>query len=211
MSNTNKPNEVKEDPNAYCKENCKGYQETGKCYCDGRCDAYMKAQKQNEEPEQQPDIMDAMNEALQHATKTINKVREDYNIEHDRYIRALADYQNLQRNSAIQISNGKRDGKIAIIKALLPVLDNFENAIAANDITEGTMLVYNGLMKILKDNNVEVINPADGDDFNDALQEAMFVIPGAPEEKKNKVGIVQMKGYKLGDTIIRFAKVGVYV
>ena len=34
-----------EDPDAYCKENCKGYQECGKCYADGRCCAYIEAQK----------------------------------------------------------------------------------------------------------------------------------------------------------------------
>lgn len=156
-----------------------------------------------------PDIMDIMNGALQHATETINNLKESYNAEHERYLRALADYQNLQRNSAITISNSKRDGKIAIIKSLLPVLDNFDNAIAANDITEGTMLVYNGLMNILKENNVEIINPADGDAFTETLHEAMFVIPNNPD-KKNTIGAVQMKGYKLGDVIIRYAKVGVY-
>lgn len=171
----------------------------------------IKKGKAKEDPKSnEPDIMDVMNGALQHATETINKLRDEYNTEHERYIRALADYQNLQRNSAITISNSKRDGKISIIKSLLPVLDNFENAIAANDITDGTMLVYNGLLKILQDNDIEVINPSDGDAFTETLHEAMFVIPNNPE-KKNTIGVVQMKGYKMGDTIIRYAKVGVYV
>ena len=128
----------------------------------------------------------------------------------DKYVRALADYQNLQRISSERIANSKNDGKIYIIKQLLPIMDNFERAKESGELSEGIELVYNLFMNMLKSNDVTEINPNTWDNFDDTVHEAVASIPGS-DDTKNTIAFVQQKGYKVGDKVIRYAKVGVYV
>ena len=128
----------------------------------------------------------------------------------DKYLRALADYQNLQRISNERIANSKNDGKIYIIKQLLTIMDNFERAKASGELSEGIELVYNLLVNMLKSNDVTEINPNTWDTFDDTVHEAVASIPGS-DDTKNTIAFVQQKGYKVGDKVIRYAKVGVYV
>ena len=128
----------------------------------------------------------------------------------DKYVRALADYQNLQRISSERIANSKNDGKISIIKQLLPIMDNFERAKESGEVSEGIELVYNLLVNMLKNNDVTEINPKAWDNFDDTVHEAVASIPGS-DDTKNTIAFVQQKGYKVGDKVIRYAKVGVYV
>lgn len=156
------------------------------------------------------ELMDSMQGALSKATETINKLREDNASANDKYIRALADYQNLKRISDNKIATAKDSGKVAVIKELLPIIDNFEKAMESEEVTEGIKLIYNGFKSVLSSNGVEVINPTEGETFNDSVHEAVAPIPG-DEEKKNTIAFTQFKGYKMGDIILRYAKVGVYV
>ncbi|MBQ3415341.1 MAG: nucleotide exchange factor GrpE [Clostridia bacterium] len=128
----------------------------------------------------------------------------------DKYLRALADYQNLQKRTVTQVSNSKLDGKVSLLKDILPIIDDFEKAKDAGEFSEGVEIIYNKFMNMLQTNNVEVINPKEGDAFDDTVEEAVAAIPN-PDKEKNTVCYVQFKGYKIGDRIIRYAKVGVYV
>lgn len=128
----------------------------------------------------------------------------------NKYLLALADYQNLKRISDANIANSKNSGKISVFKDLLPIIDDFEKAKESGELSEGVELIYNKIMNMLKNNGVEIINPTDGDKFDDSIHEAVAAIPG-DEDKKNTVKFTQFKGYKLGDTILRYAKVGVNV
>lgn len=148
--------------------------------------------------------------SLELATETIKKQIEENKENYDKYLRALADYQNLQRNTAITISKSKDNGKIAIFKDLLPVLDDFEKAKEAGEVTDGVELIYNKLLNILSSNGIEEINPQKGDKFDDNFHEAIMAVP-SEEEEKNTIYFTQFKGYKMGDNIIRYAKVGVNV
>ena len=156
------------------------------------------------------ELLESMQTALQTATKTINDLKETAISNNDKYLRALADYQNLKRVSDVKISNAKDSGKIAVFKDLIPVMDNFEKAIDSGEVTEGIKLIYNNLKAVFNSNHVEIIEPNEGDVFNDTIHEAIAPVPGN-EENKNTISFVQFKGYKLGDIILRYAKVGVYV
>ena len=128
----------------------------------------------------------------------------------DKYLRALADYQNLKRTSSITIADSKNSGKISVFKNLIPIMDNFEKAVESGEVTEGIKLIYNGLKSVFTSNGVEVIDPKEGDNFDDSIHEAIAPISGN-EDNKNKIAFTQFKGYKLGNSVIRYAKVGVYV
>jgi len=138
---------------------------------------------------------------------SLNQKQKDLN---DKYLRSLADYQNLQKRTVTQVSNSKLDGKISLLKDILPIIDDFEKAKDAGELSEGVEIIYNKFMNMLQTNNVEVINPNEGDAFDDTVEEAVAAISN-PEKEKNTVCYVQFKGYKIGDRIIRYAKVGVYV
>ena len=129
----------------------------------------------------------------------------------DKYLRALADYQNLQRISATRISNSKKDGKISVIRNLISIIDDFERAIDANEVTDGIKLIYDSFISILKNAGVETINPNIGDTFDDSIHDAVIPMTATEENLKNTIAVVQQKGYKLEDSILRYAKVGVYV
>lgn len=128
----------------------------------------------------------------------------------DKYLRALADYQNLKRTSSITIADSKNSGKVAVFKNLLPIMDNFEKAVESGEVTEGIKLIYNGLKSVFTSNGVEVIDPQEGDNFDDSIHEAVAAIPNSGNEK-NTIIFTQFKGYKMGNTILRYAKVAVAV
>ena len=128
----------------------------------------------------------------------------------DKYLRALADYQNLKRTSSITIADSKNSGKVAVFKNLLPIMDNFEKAVESGEVTEGIKLIYNGLKSVFTSNGVEVIDPQEGDNFDDSIHEAVAAIPNSGNEK-NTIIFTQFKGYKMGDNILRYAKVAVAV
>ena len=148
--------------------------------------------------------------AVSLASQTIKKQIEEVSETNNKYLRALADYQNLKRISDSTIASSKNAGKISVFKDLIPIIDDFEKAKEAGELTEGVEFIYNKIVNMLKSNGVDTINPQEGDKFDDSVHEAIVAIPGG-EDSKNTVKFTQFKGYKLGDTILRYAKVGVNV
>ena len=93
-----------------------------------------------------------------------------------------------------------------MIKAILPVVDDFERALAATGDDEGVRLIYNKLMKILEQKGLKAME-AKGEKFDEALHEAVTQIPAAEESQKGLVVDVLEKGYYLNDKVLRYAKV----
>ena len=87
---------------------------------------------------------------------------------------------------------------------MLPLIDDFERALAVID-DEGVKLIYQKFLAFLDKNDVHAIDTK-GADFNTDEHEAVTLF-AAGEENKGKVIDCTQKGYKLGDKVIRFAKV----
>lgn len=99
------------------------------------------------------------------------------------------------------------------ITAMLPVLDDFERAIADKSddpkaIHEGMALIYNKFLKILEQQGVKKIETADAD-FNTDYHEAVAMVPGLGDAMHDKVIDCVQTGYTLNDKVIRHAKVAV--
>lgn len=156
------------------------------------------------------DLMNSMQDALSKATETINKLREDNASANDKYIRALADYQNLKRISDDKIFKSKDAGKISVFKDLIPIVDDFEKAKESGELSEGVELIYNKIINMLKVNGIEVIDPKEGEVFDDSVHEAIVAVPNSGNEA-NTIIFTQFKGYKMGNTVLRYAKVAVAV
>ena len=132
----------------------------------------------------------------------------------DQYQRVSADYANFQKRVPKQIADTICYEKEKIIKALLPVLDNFEhtlqNAHSAESVDvliKGVQIIYDQMLDILKSHGVEQIK-ALGEAFDPALHQAMMQ-KDEPERQENIVLEEFQKGYKLNGRVVRPSKVTV--
>jgi len=122
----------------------------------------------------------------------------------DKNLRMMAEFDNYRRRTnkeklELMATAGER-----IFKEMLPLIDDFERAVAATD-DEGVKLIYQKFLSFLDKNDVHPIETEDAD-FNTDEHEAVTTF-AAGEDKKGKVIDCTQKGYKLGEKVIRFAKV----
>ncbi len=96
---------------------------------------------------------------------------------------------------------------------MLPVLDDFDRALAEikktddNILIQGVELIQEKLKSTLVSKGLEEVEIKAGDAFDADFAEAITQIPAPSPKMKGKIVDVIEKGYKLGDKIIRFPKV----
>ena len=150
---------------------------------------------------------------VQELEKEIEQMKAEKAELNDRFLRLFSEFDNYKK----RVSKEKLDliatASEKVLVSLLPVIDDFERAIAANEkadnidsIKEGFNLIYNKLVQMMKRFDVEEIQ-AKGEEFNTDFHEAVTHFPAQKEEDKGKVIDVTEKGYKLKDKVIRYAKV----
>lgn len=131
----------------------------------------------------------------------------------DQYLRKAAEFENYRKRTIKEKSDLILNGAESTVKAILPILDDFERAVAdktedAKAIKEGMQLIFNKFVKTLKGLGVEKIDTA-GKEFDVDFHEAVAMVPGMGDDKKGKVIDCVQTGYKLNDKVIRHAKVAV--
>ena len=130
----------------------------------------------------------------------------------DKYIRLQAEFDNFRKRTLREKMALIESGGSDVWKAVLPVLDDMERALAASekseDITalrEGEKLIYNKFIDIMRQKGVVEIEAKDTE-FNPDLHEAVARF-AAGEEKSGKVLDVVQRGYKQGEQVLRYTKV----
>lgn len=150
-------------------------------------------------------------EALQARLAEVEAQAAEYK---DQWLRAAADYKNFKRRVEIERAELIRSASSALLLKLLPVMDDFERAIAnvPPEVAEtqwwgGVQLIAQKLRTILESEGLTPI-PAVGQDFDPNLHEA--VLYEEAEGQEGKVIEELQKGYKLGDRVLRpsLVKVG---
>jgi molecular chaperone GrpE len=131
----------------------------------------------------------------------------------DRYLRLYSEFDNYRKRTIKEKSDIIKTAGEDVFTALLPVIDDFERAIKANEniddikaIKEGIHLIYNKLKSNVQHKGLTAFESV-GQNFDADTMEAITHIPAADESQKGKVVDEVEKGYKLGDKVIRFAKV----
>lgn len=124
-----------------------------------------------------------------------------------------AEFDNYRKRTMKEKADLILAGGEKTITAVLPVLDDFERALADKSedpqaIREGMQLIFNKFIKTLEGLGVKKIETTDAD-FNVDYHESVALVPGMGEDKKNKVIDCVQTGYTLNDKVIRFAKVAV--
>lgn len=131
----------------------------------------------------------------------------------DKYLRAVAEFDNYRRRTMKEKAELILNGGEKTITAVLPVLDDFERALAdknedAAAIKQGMELIFKKFRKTLEGLGVKKIDTQDKD-FDTDVMEAVAMVPGMGDDKKGKVIDCVQTGYKLNDKVIRHAKVAV--
>jgi len=175
-----------------------------------------KEKKEKELEEQDTQVLEneeATNESEAEAAEETESLEGELNEAKDKYLRLYSEFENFRRRTSKEkldlISTANKD----LMSELVPVLDDFERAIAASDasedfkaLKEGIGLVSSKLNKVLNLKGLKKMEVTKGDDFDDEIHEAITQIP-AEKELEGKIVDVVEAGYKLGDTVVRFAKV----
>ncbi|PIK17561.1 nucleotide exchange factor GrpE [Prevotella intermedia] len=131
----------------------------------------------------------------------------------DKYIRLYAEFENYKKRTLKEKTELILNGGEKTITAILPILDDFERAIAdktedATAIKEGFDLIFKKFLKTLEGIGVNKIETEDKD-FNVDYHEAIAMVPGMGDDKKGKIIDCVQTGYMLNDKVIRHAKVAV--
>lgn len=130
----------------------------------------------------------------------------------DKYLRLYAEFDNFRKRTMRERGDLVRSAGRDLTEALLPVLDDFERAQAAGEGQdaeqrgEGYQLIGQKMKGILESRGLQRME-AKGADFDTDLHEAITQIPAPEPAMKGKVVDVVEPGYKLHDTVLRFAKV----
>ena len=132
----------------------------------------------------------------------------------DRYTRLYAEFENYRRRTGAEKIELQLSGHREMAKAILPVLDDLERALAAmpdSDASkEGVKLIYDKMLSILQQKGVKPMTTI-GEAFNPDLHEAVTQIPASGDMKKNQVFDEVLKGYYINDKVLRHAKVVVAI
>ena len=123
----------------------------------------------------------------------------------DKYLRLYSEYENYRKRTNQEKADLLINGSREMMKAILPVIDDFERALAATE-DEGVQLIYNKMMKILEQKGLKAME-VKGEKFDENLHEAITRIPAPEEAQKGLVMDVVEKGYYLNDKVLRYAKV----
>ena len=131
----------------------------------------------------------------------------------DRYLRLYSEYDNYRKRTMREKADIIKTAGEDIFRAILPVIDDFERALRANEsatdvapLKEGMQLIYNKLRNTVQQKGLHAFE-SKGQPFDADTMEAITHVPADEKNGSGKVVDEIEKGYKLGDKVIRHAKV----
>ena len=158
--------------------------------------------------------MDALGRRVADLEAELAAAKEEARQNHDRWVRERADLENLRKRNARERQDAIRFGSEAIVRDLLPVVDNLERAVQAGEsggdgrsLVEGVRLVLKTLLDALQRHGVERLS-AKGEPFDPTRHEAVAVVE-SETAAPNQVVEEHQAGYRLHDRLLRPAMVSV--
>ena len=148
-------------------------------------------------------------ELIKEEVKIELTLEEQLAAEKDKNLRLFAEFENFRRRNAKErmelFSTANKD----IMTILLPILDNFERSIKANNYSDedGPVLIYKQLKAELDKKGLKEIEDPNGKVLDTDFHEAITNIPAPSKKMKGKIIDTIEKGYLLGGKVLRYAKV----
>ena len=132
--------------------------------------------------------------------------------EKDRVLRLQAEMQNLRQRTSRELNDERRYAPLAVMRDILPVVDNIDRAIEAAEksshsegLLEGFRLVRQQLVSVLGQHHCEPVE-AEGQAFDPDFHEAILQQPST-EYDAGMVMLVTQTGYRLHDRVVRPSQV----
>ena len=161
----------------------------------------------------QEQILEGEGEPSPDANET-EKLRAERDMLYEKLARAQADFQNSRKRLQAESDQRSQYANASLIKSLLPVIDNFERALAqdpdktdARAILRGMQIIHDQWLNVLKQQLVQEIAPQPGEAFDPTRHEALMHQPS--EFPEGSVVQTLQKGYSLHDRTLRPAQVSV--
>lgn len=159
---------------------------------------------ETEEPVTEETASEINAEEIQAQLDEANKALAELN---DKYLRIMAEYENYRRRTAKEKEESTSYAFSVAALNFLPLADNFERAVGYNPDDENITVLYKQLMDILDKMNIKPF-VSDGEQFDPNLHNAV-IHDDDPEKEENVVVQTFVKGYKIGDKVLRHAMVKV--
>jgi molecular chaperone GrpE len=167
--------------------------------------------------EQAPEV--TSEEEAQGVEQDLDALLADAQKEKEEYLelarRTQADFENFRKRMAAEVQAASVRGKSDLIREVVPALDDLERALQAagldpegdseDGLAHGVLLVFRNLRETLARNGVEAVDPK-GEKFDPQWHEALSTVAIEGTESGTVVEVMQ-KGYRLGDQLVRPARV----
>lgn len=162
-----------------------------------------------EEGDNNTDAADKKAEEIDPLTKAQQEVEELKK----QLLYKTAEFENYRKRTLKEKAELILNGGEKTVAAILPILDDFERAIADKSedpkaIKEGVQMIFNKFVKTLEGLGVKKIETNDKD-FDVDFHEAIAMVPEMGDDKKGKIIDCVQTGYTMNDKVIRHAKVAV--
>lgn len=152
-------------------------------------------------------------EAEKAEEKSEEKTEEKADDGNEKYVRLMAEFQNYKKRVAKEKNDIREYATEKLVMELLPVLDNFERALAASaeddpaGYAKGMELIFTQMVTELQKSGLAEVE-AEGQDFDPTKHNAVMTEENE-ELESGKVSKVLQKGYALNDKVIRPSMVAV--
>ena len=137
----------------------------------------------------------------------LEKAKKELAELNDKYLRILAEYDNYRRRTAKEKEETTSYAFSVAALGFLPLADNFERAVSYSPDDENITVLYKQLMDILDKMNIKAFE-SDGKEFDPNLHNAVMH-EDDPEQPENTIVQTFVKGYMIGEKVLRHAMVKV--
>jgi molecular chaperone GrpE len=127
----------------------------------------------------------------------------------DNWKRALADYQNLVRRAEQDRTQYVKLANVNLLAKLVPALDIIELA-ASHNQDLGVQMAAKQFADVLNSEGVQPIVPKAGDIFDSTFHDCIETVDLVDDKQPDTISELVLKGYLLGDFVLRPARVKVY-
>lgn len=152
-------------------------------------------------------------ETIENESSSVNPLEAELKELKDKHLRLYSEFENFRKRTNKEKIDLISTANESLLQAIIPVVDDFDRALKANETSEdinaikdGLLLIYNKFINTLQNKGLKEMETI-GQPFDTELHEAITQIPAPSEDMKGKVVDQVEKGYYLGEKVIRFAKV----
>lgn len=165
------------------------------------------------------DIVYDESESVEDIVKKLKEKIKTLKVEKEEYLRSWqrerADFVNFKKEEDVRMTRIRTIVKENILESLLPTLDSFSVMFLNKDVWEkvdenwrkGIEYIYQQLQQVLSDNGISTIEPKYLDDFDPNVHQSIEDRQTEIEAEKGKIIQTIQKGYKIGESVVRAARV----